>query len=114
MPKLSQTLLLAALAGVGLASACSKDDTTLPPIDYAITIVQLDDTDLSMSDEVPLRCDGTLVVQIETDPPAPNQFLLRPANSCGVSTRCGYVHIEGLDRNGDTLASVDTATNQGV
>ena len=41
-------------------------------------------------------------------------FVLRPANACGSSTRCGYIHIEGLDAAGHVLGRVDTATSEGV
>ncbi|HYQ16476.1 MAG TPA: hypothetical protein VEQ58_11985 [Polyangiaceae bacterium] len=115
MPKLSQTFFFAALGCLCFGGACNNDgDTTLAPIDYQIDIVSLDSTDPTQ--DIALRCDGTLAVAVAISPVGVDEFVLRPANSCGVSPRCGYVHIDGLAEDGSVLegASVDTATSEGV
>ena len=104
--------LLLALLGSSLFAACdSSDETATTPVTYEISVAQLDGGDPEAA--VALRCDGTLAIAVRIAPE--DQFSLRPANACGESTRCGYVHIEGLsDGDSEPLASVDTATTEGV
>jgi hypothetical protein len=125
-----QRLLIAAsllLPAAGACNSSSSDDTTTV-ITFTLAITQLDGH--APGEAFSLRCDqpgtpgsnGTpasglhstlaVTVSIATDPD--NSFALRPANACGESTRCGYVHIEALDESGAVLAGVDTATLEGV
>jgi len=110
MLKLSHRLFLATL-GCGLfGGACSGDDVApLEPVDYEVTIAGFNGRDADTAD---LRCDGTLSVAVTIAPT--DTFTLRPANACGAAPRCGYVHFEGLTESGEVLASVDSATVQGV
>lgn len=110
-------MFLAALSCVAFGGACSEDDAPPPaPVEYTIKIDKLDGQGV---DAVKLRCDrsedgafaSTLAVTV-VYPPA--DFFVRPAFACGSSTRCGYVHLEGLTAKGELLADVDTATTQGV
>lgn len=132
--KPSTRLLLAALACWPLGSACSSDSSTpAVPLTYSVAVKYLDGhaPDASIS----LRCDQggpsdataggapgaatgvfstlAVTVAIETDD-TKRSFVLRPANACGSSPRCGYVRIEGLDDSGSVVSSVDTATTEGV
>lgn len=118
MLKLSQRWFLATLSCVAFGGACGGDEAPPPaPVEYTITI---DDLDGQGVDSVKLRCDlsqqgeftGTLAVTVSYPPSL--EFTPRPAFACGSSTRCGYVHLEGLTADGEVLASVDTATRQGV
>lgn len=108
-------LLLACACALPLVSAaCSNDDDSgdTAVADYAVTITSIDDDD---SDEVALRCDGTLAVEVAistSDASVP--FILKPAYACGTSTRCGYVHLEALGADDAVLATVDSATLAGV
>jgi len=135
--KSSSRLLAASLGCLALGGACSNDDPPPPtPTTFGVEVTSLDGR--AVDEEVPLRCDrggpsstadvsaggaaaasasyfSTLVVAVATTPvDAAQQFVLRPAHACGASTRCGYVRIEGLDDNGAVVASVDTATAEGV
>jgi hypothetical protein len=99
-------LFVASLASLAFAGACSDDEATVaPPVDLALAITALDGAAPDASD--PLRCDG-LAVQVEISPA--RSFTLRPLHACGSSSRCGYVHVEGLDANGNVLGSVDSVT----
>jgi hypothetical protein len=104
-------LLLASLASLPLLGACSDDEETVaPPVDLTLTITALDGADANASE--PLRCDGTLAVQVAIAPTT--GFTLRPLHACGSSERCGYVHFEALDGAGEQLASVDSVTTSGL
>jgi hypothetical protein len=128
-------LLIAALTCLPLGSACSDDEAApAEPTTFGIEITELDGH--SSDDTVNLRCDqggpsdasagaggaapvagafSTLVVSVALSPDEPStRFILRPANACGASKRCGYVRIEGLDDSGNVVASVDTVTTEGV
>jgi hypothetical protein len=109
MQKLFGPLLWALLGGALFAACNGSSDTPAPPTDYQVSIVTLDQTD---GDTVELRCDGTLAVAVSITPAT--EFDLRPASACGQSERCGYVHLEGLTEDGQTLAELDTATTEGV
>lgn len=128
-------LLIAALTCLPLGSACSDDEAApAKPITFGIEISKLDGH--STDENVNLRCDqggpsdasagaggaapvtsafSTLVVSVTLSPKEPStRFILRPANACGASKRCGYVRIQGLDDSGNVVASVDTVTTEGV
>jgi len=106
MRKLSQRLFFAALSCVAFGSACGSDDAApTVPATYTVTITELDDKPVSAAE---LRCDGTLAVTVHVENDTSEQFLLRPANACATSPRCGYVHIEALNADGAVLAQVDT------
>lgn len=128
--KPSTRLLLAALACWPLGSACSSDSTVpAKPLTFSVGVKSLDGH--APDSAIELRCDqggadasaggapaavfSTLAVSvsIETDDPK-RVFVLRPANACGSSPRCGYVRIEGLDDSGTVLSGVDTVTTEGV
>jgi hypothetical protein len=110
MLKLSQRMFLATVACVALGGACGGDDTVpLEPVSFEVSI---DRVNGGSTREVPLRCDGTLSVSVSISPA--DTFALRPANACGTSARCGYVHFEALTESGDVLASADSATVEGV
>jgi hypothetical protein len=110
MLTLSQRLFLAAVGSVALGGACGSDDVEpLEPVSYELSI---DAYNGAPGDAVALRCDGTLTVTVSIAPS--NAFTLRPANACGSSTRCGYVHFELLSKSGDVLAFTDSATREGV
>ena len=130
----SSRLLLAALTCLPLGSACSEDEAApVTPTTFGIEVSSLDGN--APGDAVDLRCDvggpsdasggagatpeagafSTLVVGVTLSPDAiATHFVLRPAHACGSSKRCGYIRIEGLDDAGRVLASVDTATTEGV
>jgi hypothetical protein len=104
-------LLLASLVSLPLLGACSDDEETVaPPVDLTLTITSLDGADVDSA--APLRCDGTLAVQVAIAPGT--GFTLRPRYACGNSERCGYVHVEALDGRGELLASVDSVTTTGL
>ncbi|HEX2874685.1 MAG TPA: hypothetical protein VHP33_25715 [Polyangiaceae bacterium] len=128
-------LLFAALTCLPLGSACSDDEAApVKPTTFGIEISKLDGH--SPDDSVNLRCDrggpsdasagaggaaplagafSTLVVSVTLSPDeSSTRFILRPANACGASKRCGYVRIQGLDDSGNVVASVDTVTTEGV
>jgi len=136
-PKSSPRLLAASLCSLALGGACSSEEAPPPtPITFGVEVVSLDGR--APDEAIELHCDrggpgaldddaaggagtagagffSTLVVAISTTPvETDRQFVLRPAHACGTSTRCGYVRIEGLDEAGAVVASVDTATTQGV
>lgn len=112
MRKLSQRLFFAALACVAFGGACGSDDAApTVPATYTVSITQLDGKPVSPA---ALHCDGTLAVTVKIESDPADQFLLRPANACGTSARCGYVHIEALNADGAVLAQVDTVTVQGL
>lgn len=96
---------------VVLGGACSEDDAApLEPVDYEVTIEGFNGG--KSAESADLRCDRTLSVAISIAPA--DTFSLRPANACGAAPRCGYVHFEALTKSGEVLASVDSATSQGV
>jgi hypothetical protein len=125
-------LLLAAAVCLPLGSACSDDEAPPPtPTTFGVEISSLDGK--APGDTIGLRCDqggpsnaaggaaatpgvfSTLVVGVTLSPDAlSTRFILRPANACGTSKRCGYVRIEGLDDAGQVVARVDTVTTEGV
>ncbi|MDF3067854.1 MAG: hypothetical protein K0R38_3455 [Polyangiaceae bacterium] len=111
MLKLSQRLFLAATFGVTLASgACGGDDVVpLEPVTYELSVTAYNG---QPGETVVRRCDGTISVAVAISPV--DAFALRPANACGTSPRCGYVHFELLGVSGELLASADSATTQGV
>lgn len=111
MLKLSQRLVLAVVGCAVLGGGACSDDSAVPlvPVTYELSITAYNG---EPGDAVALRCDGTLSVTVSVAPT--NTFALRPANACGTSTRCGYVHFEALTENGDVLASTDSATLEGV
>jgi hypothetical protein len=139
--KPSSRLIVAALCCLPLGNACSSDDAAPEtPTTFAVNVESLDGQ--APDGDVTLRCDrggpvdagsgdgaggapdadvlpavfSTLTVRVALEPdddPA-TRFVLRPANACGSSTRCGFVRIEGLDDAGLVLTSVDTATREGV
>jgi hypothetical protein len=110
MLKLSQRMFLATVACVALGSACGGDDTVpLEPVSFQVSIDRVND---GSPRDVALRCDGTISVLVSIAPA--DTFALRPANACGSSSRCGYVHFEALTEEGDVLASADSATVEGV
>jgi hypothetical protein len=113
-PKSAPRLLAAALGTLALGGACSSDEAPPPtPITFSVEVTTLDGQ--APDEAVELRCDGSLAVAVATTPiELGRQFLLRPAHACGASTRCGYVRIEGLDDAGEVVATVDTATTEGV
>jgi hypothetical protein len=107
----ARRLLFATLVSLPLAGACGDDEeTAAPPVDLALSITALDGSEPDAT--APLRCDGTLAVQVVIEPA--QSFTLRPRNACGVSSRCGYVHVEALDSDGERLASVDSVTTVGL
>lgn len=112
--KNSRRLLLAALLALPLSAACGDDESTQEtPVDFSVAIVALDGGD--PLEPVTLRCDDTLAVLVAISASDPKVvFTLRPANACGESKRCGYVHLEALDADGGVLASVDSVTTEGV
>ena len=137
--KPSSRLLVAAVCGLPLGNACSGDDAVPEtPTTFAVEVLSLDGQ--APDGDVNLRCDrggpvnapsgsggtpdtdatpsvfSTLTVSVALQPAddAATRFVLRPANACGSSTRCGFVRIEGLDDAGLVLTSVDTATREGV
>ena len=138
--KPSSRFLVAALCCLPLGNACSSDSAVPEtPTTYAVEVLKLDGQ--SPDGDVNLRCDrggpvdaaggaatggapdavaspsvfSTLTVSVSLEPTdAATRFVLRPANACGSSTRCGFVRIEGLDDAGAVLTSVDTATSEGV
>jgi hypothetical protein len=125
-------LLLAAAICLPLGSACSDDEAApTTPTTFGVEISSLDGN--APGDTIDLRCDqggpsdaaggaaavpgafSTLVVGVTLSPETlSTRFILRPANACGTSKRCGYVRIEGLDDAGQVVASVDTVTTEGV
>jgi hypothetical protein len=129
----SSRLLLAALTCLPFGSACSDDEAApVTPTTFGVEISSLDGS-TELSDAVNLRCDqggpsdaaggatadagafSTLAVGVTLSPTEPStRFILRPANACGSSKRCGYVRIEGLNDAGQIVASVDTVTTEGV
>jgi hypothetical protein len=138
--KPSSRLLVAALCCLPFGNACSSDDAVPEtPTTFAVEVTSLDG---QMPDgTISLRCDrggpvdaagdvgtagapdavagpgvfSTLTVRVALAPDdAATRFVLRPANACGSSKRCGFVRIEGLDDAGRVLTSVDTATSEGV
>jgi hypothetical protein len=135
--KPSSRLLVAALCGLPLGNACGSDDAVPEtPTTFSVEVVSLDGQ--PPEGEINLRCDrggpanvgtggapddaagpavfSTLTVSVALQPAndAATRFVLRPANACGSSGRCGFVRIEGLDDAGRVLTSVDTATREGV
>ena len=116
----AQRLLFAALLSLSLAGACNgSSDAPSTPITFDVEVATLDGNPPTGS--VTLRCDhpggnalSTLAVSVTiTSTPADN-FVLRPANACGASTRCGYVRIRALGADDQVLGKVDTATTSGV
>lgn len=106
--------LLCALAG-----ACSSSSSSDGVISFSIAITSLDHS--TNLDSVTLRCDhqsgtalSTLAVGVTVTSVPADEFVLRPANACGASTRCGYIRIQGLTAAGEVLAQVDTVTLEGV
>jgi hypothetical protein len=137
--KPSSRLLLAALCCLPLGNACSSDDAAPEtPTTFAVEITHLDGQ--APDETINLRCDrggpvdaasgtggtpdsdaapgvfSTLTVSVALEPAddAATRFVLRPANACGSSTRCGFIRIEGLDDAGSVLSRVDTVTREGV
>jgi hypothetical protein len=138
--KPSSRLIIGALCCLPLGNACSSDDAAPEaPTTFAVEVLALDGQ--SPDEDVTLRCDrggpvdaagsaetagasdavagsgvfSTLAIQVRLTPEEPaTRFVLRPANACGGSTRCGFVRIEGLDDAGGVLTSVDTATSEGL
>lgn len=126
-------LLIAALTCLPFGSACSDDEAApVTPTTFGVEISSLDGS-TELGDAVNLRCDqggpseaaggatadagtfSTLAVGVTLSPTEPStRFILRPANACGSSKRCGYVRIEGLNDAGQIVASVDTVTTEGV
>ncbi|HKY35453.1 MAG TPA: hypothetical protein VJN18_05930 [Polyangiaceae bacterium] len=107
----ARRLLWTTLLSLPLAGACSDDEeTAAPPVDLTLTITALDGSEPDAAE--PLRCDGTLAVQVAIEPA--RSFTLRPLHACGDSTRCGYVHVKALDSNGESLASVESVTTLGL
>ena len=83
-------LLLTSLLSLPLVGACSDDEeTAAPPVDLSLAITALDGSAPDAAD--PLRCDGTLAVQVAIEPAV--GFILRPLHACGDSARCGYVPV---------------------
>ena len=139
--KPTSRLLVAALCCLPLGPACSSEDAVPEtPTTFSVEVLLLDGQ--APAGEISLRCDrggpgnaasgagtggasddaarpavfSTLAVSVALEPaddPA-RSFVLRPANACGSSARCGFVRIEGLDDAGRVLTSVDTATREGV
>jgi hypothetical protein len=108
---LQKRLLIASWCCLPLGAACSNDDAApAPPVTVTLAFVGLDGAQ-PIGDSVRLRCDGSLAVELSvaTDPDNV-AFALRPAHYCGNSSRCGYLQVEALDADGQTLASVKTAT----
>lgn len=114
LSKNSSRLLLASLLALPLSAACGDDEASQEaPVDFSIAIAKLDGHD--PEEQVSLRCDNTLAVLVTISASDPKAiFTLRPANACGESTRCGYVHLEALDSEGGVLSSVDSVTTEGV
>lgn len=109
-----------ALGICSFSGACdSSSDSAPTPITFSIAIDRVEqNTDLA---QVNLRCDhragaalSTLSVGVSISSDPADNFVLRPANACGESVRCGYVRITALSTTDDVLASVDTATAEGV
>jgi hypothetical protein len=107
-------LLAAMLCCLPLGSACSDDEVApAKPLTFSVEVTGLD----GVAPDVPvaLRCDSNLAVSVSiASDDAKRGFVLRPAHACGSSTRCGYVHIEGLASDGQVLSAIDTATTEGV
>lgn len=136
MAKLSSSLLVLAVGSALISGACdSSDDTQTVTPNYRVYLTRIDSAVLTTFErpegacqpadlddascepqtkdaDVSLHCDGTLAVAAAIAPPT--QFLVRPANACGESTRCGYFHFEALDGAGELLSAVDSATTEGV
>jgi hypothetical protein len=100
--------------GLLSGAACSDEEAApAPQPSFGIAVASIDGN--APDGEVPLACTGLLAVTvsitttIDTIP-----FLLRPANACGASKRCGYVRVEALDSEGDALTHVDSATSTGL
>lgn len=93
-----------------LAGACGEDDAVVPPPDLSLTVTLLDGTAPDAS--TPLRCDGTLAVQVDIAPA--RSFTLRPPHACGRSTRCGYLRFEALDGDDGVLATSEEITALGL
>lgn len=138
--KPSSRLIIGALCCLPLSNACSSDDAAPEaPTTFGVEVLTLDGH--APDGDVTLRCDrggpfdavggagtagasdavarpsvfSTLAVGVGLTPDEPaTRFVLRPANACGSSTRCGFVRIEGLDDEGGVLTSVDTATSEGL
>jgi hypothetical protein len=116
----AQRCLLTALLSLSVAGACSSSsDAPATPITFNVAVTTLDGK--APTETVQLRCDhedgkalSTLAVAFAITTTPENNFVLRPANACGTSTRCGYARIRGLSATGEVLASVDTATTAGV
>jgi hypothetical protein len=108
---LQKRLLVAGLSCLPLGAACSNDDEApATPVTVTLAFVGFDGAP-TVADSVPLRCDGTLAVELSiTTVPDNAPFTLRPAHDCANSARCGYLEVQALDANGETLASVKTAT----
>lgn len=110
---LLQKLLLASLASLPLGAACSTSDSAPPtPVEITLTITGIEGP--KIVEPIRLRCDGTLAVNVSITTVPADAFILRPARACASSSRCGYVHLEALDADGNALASVDTATTGGL
>lgn len=122
-PRRFASLARAGWLALGICSfsgACdSSSDTAPTSITFSIAIDHVEQS--SNLEQVHLRCDhraglalSTLSVGVAISSDPPDNFVLRPANACGQSSRCGYVRIIALSATGDVLASVDTATTEGV
>jgi hypothetical protein len=120
-------LLVAALACLAVGNACSGDSTApATPTTFGVQVSLLDGKPID--EPVALRCDhggahaadtadafSTLAVSVSLTPlESSRNFVLRPANACGTSTRCGFVRLEALDATGGVLAVTDTVTTEGV
>jgi hypothetical protein len=120
-------LLVTALSGLAICNACSSDAAApAAPITFGIEVTSLDGH--GVDEDVLLRCDhggpgdsaaavafSTLAVTVALSPTeAARKFVLRPANACGASKRCGFVRIEALNAAADVLAQTDTVTTEGV
>jgi hypothetical protein len=113
--------LLATLLSLPLAGACSSSSSNdaATPITFSIEVTGLDGN--APTDTIQLRCDhkngkalGTLAVAFSITSDPENNFVLRPNNACGTSTRCGYVQIQALSASDEVLGSVETASTAGL
>jgi hypothetical protein len=119
-PRPLRPFLLAALLALPLADACSSSsDAPATPITFNIEVTALDGK--APTDPVELRCDhksgralGTLAVSFAITSIPENNFVLRPNNACGTSTRCGYVLVQALSASDEVLGSVETASTAGL
>jgi len=120
LPRPAHRFLFAALLSLPVAGACSSsDDAPATPITFNVEVTTLDGK--APTDKLELRCDhkdgkalSTLAVAFAVTTTPQDNFVLRPANACGSSTRCGYARIQGLSSSDEVLGSVDTAATAGV